>query len=126
MRNIATATLLAAMLLAGGSAFAADFSIGIRIGAPPRPRVVRVVPRYPGPDYIWVAGYWYPVGGGYEWVDGYWTLPPYRGAYWVAPRYDGNLYFVGFWDGPRGRFAHGHKWDKHRRHRAHRYRRLRH
>src|SRR5258708_28879704 len=40
-------------------------SVGIRIGPPPPPRVVRVVPRAPGPDYVWVEGYWYPVGNHY-------------------------------------------------------------
>ena len=116
MNNIVRTTLLGAMLLIGASAFAEDFSIGIRIGAPPRPRVVKVVPRQPGPDYIWVQGYWYPVNGRYKWADGYWTRPPYAGARWVQPRYEGGQFYAGFWDGDRGRFGHDHRWDKDRNH----------
>jgi hypothetical protein len=103
------------MLLAGGTLFA-QVSIGIRIGAPPPPRVIRVQPRSPGAGYFWVAGYWYPAGNHYKWHDGYWTQPAYEGARWVAPRYDGQRFFEGYWDGGRGHFAHDHKWDKHRDH----------
>src|SRR6185369_2587469 len=53
-------TLLALLLLAGGSSFA-QVSIGVRIGPPPPPRVIHARPRAPGPDYFWVDGYWYPV-----------------------------------------------------------------
>ena len=50
-------TLLALVLLAAGSSFA-QISIGVRIGPPPPPRVIRVQPRAPGPGYIWVDGHW--------------------------------------------------------------------
>ena len=113
MKTLIRATVLAALLLGGGSAFAAQVSIGIQIGPPPRARVVRVPPR-PNPEYVWVEGYWYPVGNHYKWHEGYWTLPPYPGAHWVAPRYDRNLFFVGYWDGDRGRFDHDHRWDRDR------------
>ena len=49
MKNYIRTTLLAAMLLVSPSVFAAQFSVGIRIGAPPAPRVVRVVPASPWP-----------------------------------------------------------------------------
>ena len=122
MRNIIRTTLLAAMLLAGGAAFGAQISIGIRIGPPPPPRVVHILPKRPGPEYIWVEGYWYPVGRRYKWMDGYWTRPPYPSARWIAPHHDGQQFFVGYWDGPRGRFEHDHKWDKDRNHDADRFR----
>ena len=77
--------LLAVLLLAGGSMFGAQVSFGIRIGEPPPPRVIRVRPRAPGPDYFWVDGYWYPVNGRYRWHEGYWTRPPFAGARWIAP-----------------------------------------
>lgn len=110
MRNLIRIAVVAT-LLAGGSLFAGQVSIGITIGAPPPLRVIRVVPSRPGPGYYWVAGYWYPVGRRYEWHPGYWTRPPYAGAHWVVPRYDGSRYFVGYWDGDRGRFEHDHRWD---------------
>lgn len=102
--------LLALILLAGGSLFG-QVSIGIRIGPPPPPRVVRVLPARPGPDFVWVEGYWYPVGNRYRWHDGYWTRPIYPGGHWIAPRYEGDRYFNGYWDGDRGRREHDHRWD---------------
>jgi len=104
-------TLLALLLLTGGSAFA-QLSVGVRIGPPPAPRVVRVHPRAPGPDYIWIDGYWYADGRRYRWHDGYWTRPPYAGARWVGPRYEGGQFFAGFWDGEHGRTDHDHRWDR--------------
>jgi len=103
---------LAFVLLTAASVFGADLSIGIRIGAPPPPRVVRVRPVNPGPGYFWVEGYWYPNGRSYKWHDGYWTRPPYAGAVWIAPRHEGGLYYNGYWEGPRGRFDHDHRWDR--------------
>jgi hypothetical protein len=98
-------------LLAAAAAFA-QFSVGIRIGAPPPPRVVHVQPRSPGPGYTFIAGYWYPSGNKYKWHDGYWTRPAYSNAHWVAPRYEGQQYYNGYWDGDRGGVKHDHGWDK--------------
>jgi hypothetical protein len=103
MRNLLRTLMFAAMLLAAGSAFA-QIAIGIRIGPPPPPPMVRVLPPRPGPEFLWVGGYWYPVGMHYKWHAGYWTHPPYPGAYWVVPRHDGARYFAGYW---------GH-WDRDR------------
>ncbi len=114
MRSFITTALLAAMLLAGGSVFGAQVSIGIRIGPPPPPRVVYVVPRQPGPEVVWIDGYWYVVKKHYRWHEGYWTRPPYVRARWVAPHYEGDMFFVGYWDGDRGRFEHDHHWDRDR------------
>jgi hypothetical protein len=102
--------LLVLILLATGFMFG-QVSIGIRIGPPPPPRVVRYRPPAPGPDFFWVDGYWYAAGGRYRWHDGYWTRPPYGGARWVAPRHDGERFYDGYWDGDRGRFEHDHRWD---------------
>ena len=114
MKSFLRTTLVAAMLLGGGSAFGAQISVGIRIGPPPQPRVVRVLPPTPGPEFVWIDGYWYPVGRHYRWHDGYWTRRPYEGARWVAPRHDGEQFFVGYWDGDHGRRDHDHHWDRHR------------
>jgi hypothetical protein len=90
----------------------AQVSIGIQIGAPPPPRVVRVLPLSPGPEYVWIDGYWYPVGSHYKWHAGYWTRPAYPAARWIAPRYERGRYFAGYWDGRGGRRDHDHKWDR--------------
>ena len=103
--------LLAVLLFAGGCVFAVDFSVGVRIGPPPPPRVVRVRPASPGAGYVWVDGYWYPNGSRYAWHNGYWTRPPYEGALWVGPRHDGERYFEGHWEGSRGPVGHDHRWD---------------
>jgi hypothetical protein len=104
-------TLLGLMLLAGLSICSAQVSIGVRIGPPPAPRVVRVQPPRPGPDYIWVDGYWYALGNRYQWHDGYWTRPPYAGARWMMPHHDGERFYEGYWEGDRGRRDHDHRWD---------------
>lgn len=107
--------MLLLTLLAAGAVFA-QVSVGIRIGAPPRPRVIMVQPRSPGEGFVWVGGYWYPAGNRYTWHNGYWTRPAYEGSRWVEPRYDGQNYYSGYWDGDRGHFGHDHKWDKNRDH----------
>jgi hypothetical protein len=102
--------LLTLTLFAVGSVFA-QISIGVRIGPPPSPRVVRIVPASPGPGYFWVDGYWYAAGNRYRWHDGYWSRPPYPAAHWVAPHHDGERFFEGYWDGEHGRREHDHHWD---------------
>ncbi len=112
--------LLAMALVAGGTLFG-QVSLGIRIGPPPAPRVVRVQPPAPGPGYTWVAGYWYPVSGRYVWHEGYWSRPPYEGAYWTAPGYHDGYFVEGHWDGPHGRVEHHHDWDHDRDRDYHRW-----
>jgi hypothetical protein len=114
MKTYIRTAMLSAMLMAGGAVFGAQFSVGIRIGAPPPPRVVRVVPRSPGADYVRVDGYWYPVGNKYKWHDGYYTRAPYAGARWVAPHHDGTQYYQGYWDGDKGQQGHDHSSDRNR------------
>ena len=103
--------LLIMFLLAGSFAFG-QVSVVIEIGPPPPPRVVRILPPRPGPEFIWVDGYWYPVGRHYKWHAGYWTRAPYGGAHWVGPRHDGGRFYAGYWDGERGRREHDHHWDR--------------
>jgi hypothetical protein len=112
MRTLIRTILFAAMLLATVSAIDAQVSIGIRIGPPPPPRVVQVLPERPAPEFVWVDGYWYPVGRHYRWHGGYWTRPPYEGARWVEPHHDGEQFFIGYWEGDRGRVEHDHHWDR--------------
>jgi len=104
--------LLITLTLLTTAAAYAQVSVGISIGAPPPPRVVKVRPGAPGPDYSWVDGYWYPESGKYRWHEGYWTRPPYAGARWVAPRHDGGKWFEGYWQGEHGNVRHEHEWDK--------------
>jgi hypothetical protein len=107
---IGTLLLLGTFFVGAPSVFA-QVEVGIRIGAPPPPRVIAVRPVAPGPEYVWIDGYWYPGGGHYVWHRGYWTRPPYEGARWIGPRHDGERFYGGYWDGPHGRFEHDHHWD---------------
>jgi hypothetical protein len=111
MKRLISTLSLAALLAVGAPAAAAQVSFGIRIGPPPRPRVVHVVPRRPAPGYVWVSGYWYPVRGRYVWHDGYWTRPPYANARWIGPRYQNGRFYDGYWDGSRGRYDHDYRYD---------------
>jgi hypothetical protein len=110
MRNFIRLTLLSGVLLIGTPVFS-QVSVGIRIGAPPPPRVIYVHPVSPGREYVWIDGYWYPVGKHYKWHEGYWTRPPYRGARWVPPHHDGQHFYSGYWNGNHGQYAHDHHWD---------------
>jgi hypothetical protein len=111
--------LLAALILTAGIGFG-QFSVGVHIGEPPRPRVIRIRPMSPGPGYSWVDGYWYPVGRRYTWHEGYWTRPPYEGSQWSAPRYEGGMYYQGYWNGDHGQVGHDHQSDRDREHRDYR------
>jgi hypothetical protein len=108
--------LLGLMLLAGSAVFG-QVSLGIRIGAPPPPRVVRVRPISPGPGYIYVDGYWYPSNNRYVWHNGYYTRPPSVGAAWVGPRYEGQQFYAGYWSVGDRQFQHDHHWDRDKRNR---------
>jgi hypothetical protein len=114
MKNLMRVGLLSAVLLSCTYAAHAQVSIGIRIGPPPPPRVVAVLPPRPAPEYVWIDGYWYPAGGHYRWHRGYWTRPPYAGARWIGPRHDGERFYNGYWEGDHGRFEHRHEWDRDR------------
>lgn len=114
MRRILQTLSILALLLACAPAAQAQISFDIHLGTPPpAPRAYRVAPQ-PGPDYVWVEGYWYPANGQYRWHDGYWTRPPYPDAYWVAPFYQGDQYYTGHWEGSRGEVHHDHSWDQNR------------
>jgi hypothetical protein len=113
MRKLAaTALMLLWMSVCFGSRANAQVSINIRIGPPPAPHVVHQAPPRPGPSYVWVEGYWYPVDNRYVWHNGYWTRAPYEGAHWVQPHYEGQHYYYGYWEGQHGRVPHDHGWDK--------------
>lgn len=86
-------------LLAGSSLFAAPgIGVGIAIGAPPPPpHAYYARPAAPGPNHVWINGYYEPVAGRYTWREGYWAPRPYPHAAWVAPRYSGHRYYPGYW-----------------------------
>ncbi len=75
---------LAAIMLAMPAAAPAQVSFGasVTIGPPPLP--VYVQPLCPGPDFIWIPGYWaWDPDFGYYWVPGLWVEAPFVGAFWT-------------------------------------------
>jgi hypothetical protein len=71
------------------SAALADISINIGLeGPPPPPRQEVIVGVSPGPDFIWVGGYWDGSPGHYTWVGGRWDHPPHAHGQWFAPHWD--------------------------------------
>jgi hypothetical protein len=92
--------LLAMMLLAGSSMFAQTrVSIGAGFGGhgagfyqpPPSYAYASNIPPCPGPDYVWVDGYWSQDSGRNTWVAGYWNRRPFSSEYQVAPRFDNRF-----------------------------------
>jgi len=91
----ATPRLSASPILAG-------ISVNIDLGAPPPPprHEVIVERERPGPDYVWVGGYWGGSPGHYTWMAGHWDRPPHGHEHgvWVAPHWerdhDGHYYQV--------------------------------
>jgi hypothetical protein len=70
------------------------------IEGPPASQV-EVLSSAPGPDYVWIDGYWGWRWGHYHWMGGHWERPPRPDAKWVKPRWErrGDHYFLieGYW-----------------------------
>ena len=76
------------------------------IGAPPPPPGPQFIveapppPRHehrgyaPGPDYVWIDGYWDRQDDRWAWAPGRWEAPGQRGSNWVKPQYrkEGGAY----------------------------------
>ena len=72
---------LAAALLMAPAMSSASVFVSVNFAPPPIP--VYEQPICPGPDYIWVPGYWAWGLDGFYWVPGYWVLAPFIGALWT-------------------------------------------
>jgi hypothetical protein len=88
----------------------AQIAVGVSIRVAPPPLPVYVQPPIPGPDYIWVPGYWAWDDDDYYWVPGTWVLAPYPDLLWT-PGYwawsDGiYVWNAGYW-GPHVGFYGG-------------------
>ena len=77
-----------------------DLHVRIVPEAPP-PRRHEVVIERPGPNHVWIKGYWHHTGQAWGWSDGRWSEPPRPHAHWVAARYQkvrgGTRYSPGHW-----------------------------
>ena len=70
------------------------------VDAPPPPRHEHR-PHAPGPEFVWIDGYWGWHGHRHEWVEGRWERPPHGHREWIAPRWEhrgGSYVFIeGSW-----------------------------
>src|ERR1039457_1537553 len=77
-----------------------DLHVRIVQEAPPPLRQGGVTQR-PGPNHLWIKGYWHHTGQAWGWSDGRWSEPPRAHAHWVAARYQkvrgGTRYSPGHW-----------------------------
>ena len=68
--------------------------------APP-PAQTEVIPVAPGPDYVWVGGYWVREGPRWVWAPGRYTLRPRPAAVWVPGHWvahrRGWVWVAGHW-----------------------------
>jgi hypothetical protein len=68
---------------------------------PPPPREEVIVGIAPGPDYVWVGGYWCWQRSHWYWVGGRWATRPHPHAIWVAGRWEphprGHVWISGHW-----------------------------
>ena len=68
----------------------------------PPPQRQLVIAR-PGPNFIWIDGYWswQSRSHRYVWVGGRWERPPHQGANWAAAHWEtrggGNVFIEGTW-----------------------------
>ena len=93
MRHATLATRLAlAALLAVSAAGCAlpppgEGVVWVRLGPPPPRREVIIETERPGPEFVWVTGYYRWDGVVYAWVPGHWDRPPRPRAVWVTGRW---------------------------------------
>ena len=115
-------TWMPGVLLAAAIAAPSSAQISVYIGTPP-PAIVYEEPGLP-PDagFVWIEGYWRPVGHHYKWVRGHWERPPFEGACWTHPHYvpyrEGWEWHEGHWDHEDHNNDH---WRDHDRGRGHRH-----
>ena len=81
-RTLALSAALAA--LAACAPLPGRMSVGlVYVDQAPPPRRVEVVPVHPGPEFVWIDGYWGWTDRAYAWVPGRWARPPRLRAHWV-------------------------------------------
>src|SRR5687768_5640374 len=112
--SLALSTLLGGCVLHGrssgyvgvsGSYHAHDGYGTVYVSSPPPAAVVEYRTAWPGPNYIWIDGFWDWGGYDWYWVSGHWSASR-SGYYYERPRYivsNGRyVYHRGYWRGSSG------------------------
>lgn len=96
---IALATAAVSVGCLGPPYVQGGLAIVVDVGPPAIHPEVRVLA--PGPEFLWVPGYWDWSERNWLWVSGSWQRPPHAGARWAAPRYRHRAgrwsYYRGHW-----------------------------
>ena len=101
----APAVVLALVL--GGCSKGSGTASGDDVVAPDPPPAAQaeVAQPSPGPEFVWIEGFWHWDGRSYGWHAGVWQRPPQTGYVWVAPQYEhvdrGYRYTQGRWGAGR-------------------------
>ncbi len=101
-KRVAISVMMVALAVLGGAPASAQVRLGVDLGAvrihiapeaPPRPRGERKLPQ-PGPNHVWIAGYWDRRGDQWAWAPGRWEEPAQRDSRWIRPQYrqEGRAY----------------------------------
>ncbi len=110
------------VLLAAAIASPSSAQISVYIGSPPPAMVYEEPAPPPDAGFVWIEGYWRPVGHHYKWVRGHWERPPFEGAFWTHPHYD---HYQEGWEWHEGHWDHedhdNDHWRDHGRGRWHRH-----
>ena len=125
MRLLVSTAVAAVLSLTGATVGApspvqAQVSIGISVNFAPPPLPIYDQPPIPGPDYLWVPGYWAWDDDDYDyyWVPGTWVLAPEPGYLWTPAWWGWSegvyAFHEGYW-GPQigfyGGIAYGFGYD---------------
>lgn len=107
MRKILTQVLCGLVLVLALGAVEACYGpyvsggAGIEVGVAPPPFRAEVAIAAPGPEFVWVPGFWDWGGQQWVWVSGVWQRPPQPRAHWVRPHYQQRrghwVYIRGHW-----------------------------
>ncbi len=104
MKRLLSRLALAALVLVTAGASTAclvPVAAGIAVTLGPPPLRADLVIAAPGPQLVWVPGYWDWHGAAWVWVPGAWLRPPHPHAAWVRPVYHqrrGHWYYSpGHW-----------------------------
>src|SRR5215469_5809740 len=89
LRSSAIATVLAftPVALIAPTPARAQMLIAVSVNFAPPPLPFYLQPPIPGPDYVWIPGYWAWDADFYDyyWVPGTWALAPRPGLLWTPP-----------------------------------------